>query len=151
MSADKVARYLTDPKDPQFSWAIAALGRKGEAAIPQWCKLMGRDDLGAGFWMTAPQALLGLGDKGLPPLIELLKGQSLIARRTAAWALIKRNKPCPEAIAPLVDLLKGSDEEAGGYAAAALRPTARTRPQPCRIWCRWHSNWLAPPSPLASR
>ena len=90
MSADEVVRYLTDPKDPQFSWAIAALGRKGEAAIPQWCKLMGRDDLGAGFGMTAPQALLGLGDKGLPPLIELLKGQSLIARRTAAWALMKR-------------------------------------------------------------
>jgi len=124
MSPDEVARYLTDPNDPQFSWAICALQRKGEAAIPQWCKLMGRDDLGTG-WITAPLALVALGDKGLPSLIELLKGEDRTARRTAAWALMKRNKPCHEVIAPLIDLLKGTDEEAAGYAAAALIPNGK--------------------------
>jgi HEAT repeat protein len=125
MSADEVARYLTDPKDPQFSWAMAALRKKGEAAIPHLVKLMGRNDLGFFGGMSPTHALLDIGDKGLPPLIELLKGESPTARRNAAWALMKRNKPCKDAIAPLIEVLKGKDEEAAGYAAAALAPNSK--------------------------
>ena len=124
MSADEVARYLTNPKDPQFSWAMAALRKKGEAAIPHWVKLMGRDDLGVG-WINPSLALLEIGDKSLPSLIDLLKGDNQTARRTAAWALKTRNKPCKEAIAPLIEVVKGKDEEAAGYAAAALIPNGR--------------------------
>ena len=124
MSADEVARYLTDPKDPQFGWALAALRNKGEAAIPHLAKLMGRSDLGFG-WMAPPLALLQIGDKGLPSLIALLKSDNPTARQRAAWALARRKKPCKDAIAPLIEVLKGKDESAAGYAASALAPNGK--------------------------
>ena len=121
MSAEEVARYLTDPRAPQFSWAMAALRKKGHAAIPHLVKLMGRNDVG----YSPMLALLNIGDKSLPILIELLKGDNQTARRNAAWALNKRNKPCKDAIAPLIEVLKGKDEVAAGYAIAPLIPNGK--------------------------
>jgi len=102
-----------------------ALQRKGEAAIPELVRLMERDDLGYS-WTSPPRALLDLGDKSLPSLIKLLKGNNKTARRRAAWALMKRNRPCKEAIVPLIDILKeNNDDSASGYAAAALIPNGK--------------------------
>jgi len=150
MSADEVARYLADPKAPQFSWALAALRKKGEAAIPHLIRLMSRDDLGFG-WTAPAEALLSIGDKSLPSLIDLLKGDSQTARRSAAWALMKRNKPCKDAIAPLIEVLKGKDESAAGHAAAALAPNGKDAaeavphliPLAFKITARTHAPCLA--------
>jgi len=124
MSTAELARYLADPKDPQFSWAFYALQDRGEEAIPYLIKLMERDDLDNG-WMDPMVALLKIGDKSIPPIVELLKSDNPIARRNAAWALARRNKPCKEAIVALVELLKGKDGETAGYAAAALAPDGK--------------------------
>lgn len=89
MSADEVALYLTDPKTPQFHWAMAALRKKGESAIPHLAKLMGRNDLGHG-WTNPGLDLLELGDKSLPTLVDLLRSDNPAARRHASWTLMKR-------------------------------------------------------------
>jgi HEAT repeat protein len=124
MSADQVAKHLTDPKSPEFSWAFQALRKKGEAAIPHLAKLMEREDLGVG-WINPPSALLEIGDKSVPTLIDLLQSDNPVARRHAAWALMKRNKSAKDAIKPLIEVVKGKDKEAAGYAAAALAPNGR--------------------------
>lgn len=124
MSADEVAKYLTDLKSPEFSWAFQALRKKGEAAIPHLAKLMGREGLGFG-WTGPPIALLEIGDKSLPVLIDLLQSDNPTVRNHAAWALMKRGKPAKDAITPLIEIVKGKDKDAAGYAAAALAPNGK--------------------------
>lgn len=120
MSVDEVARYLADRQRPEFGWALRALGNKGTAAIPQLVKLMGRKDMSWSALEYVIRTLLNHGDKGLTVLIELLKSDSPIAQRNAAWGLVKRNKPCKGAIAPLIAILKGKDEPAALCAVNAL-------------------------------
>jgi HEAT repeat protein len=124
MSTDELSKYLTNPKKPEFSWAFGALQDRGEEAIPHFIKLMERDDLGAG-WIYPMEALIQIGDKSVPAIVDVLVGKNERGRRNAAWALMKRNKPCEAAIAPLIEILKARDAEAAGYAAAALAPNGK--------------------------
>jgi len=61
----------------------------------------------------------------VPVLARLLRDRDQAVRRTAAWLLMKRKKPCKEAIAPLIEVLKDNDTSAPGYAAAALIPNGQ--------------------------
>jgi hypothetical protein len=128
MSVDDVAKYLADPNRPEFGWAFQALRKKGEAAVPHLAKLMGREDLGAG-WTAPAEALLDVGDEALPALLDLVRSDNPVARRHAAWALMRRNRPAKGAIEPLIEIVKGRDKVAAGYAAAALAPNGKDAAQ----------------------
>ena len=71
-------------------------------------------------WFAWSSAMLKEGDAALPAILKLLQGKSPTGRANAAWVLMMRPQPFPEAIAPLIEILKGEDDSGKGYASAAL-------------------------------
>ena len=137
---------LSDPGRPLQARVHAArlLGEIGPGAWGAWPALVkaAKDD-DAAVRDSAIGALLKVGsrnalglwsiinnrledpDSVVPLLVRQLRDQDQDARRIAAWVLMKRKKPCKEAIAPLIDILEDDDESAPGYAAAALIPNGK--------------------------